>query len=164
MHRPTLLRRIATGRTCRPMLRWPSSRSRWSSRPSSGWQWLAGVATATGTALAGADLRLTEALAGVLNIVPVAVLCLGAAQVAIGWAPQAVLALGAAPAVGGFMLTVLVDTFDGPNWLAQLSPFAHLAWVPTTAPDWAGAAGMIGVSVLLAGLGIAGFARRDLRG
>jgi hypothetical protein len=31
-------------------------------------------------------------------------------------------------------------------------------------PDWAGAAGMIGVSVLLAGLGIAGFARRDLRG
>lgn len=28
-----------------------------------------------------------------------------------------------------------------------------------TAPDWVGAAGMIGVSVLLAGLGIAGFAR-----
>jgi ABC-2 type transport system permease protein len=92
------------------------------------------------------------------------VLCLGAAQVAIGWVPQAVLALGAVPAVGGFVLTVLVDTFGGPNWLAQLSPFAHLARVPATAPDWAGAAGMIGVSVLLAGLGIAGFARRDLRG
>jgi ABC-2 type transport system permease protein len=124
----------------------------------------AGVATVTGTALAGANLRVTEALAGALNVVPVAVLCLGAAQVAIGWVPEAVLALGAAPAVGGFLLTVLVETFDGPNWLAQLSPFAHLAWVPATAPDWAGAAGMIGVSVLLAGLGIAGFARRDLRG
>ena len=109
-------------------------------------------------------MRLTEGLAGALNVVPVAVLCLGAAQVAIGWVPQAVLALGAAPAVGGFLLTVLVDTFDWRNWLAQLSPFAHLAWVPATAPDWVGAAGMIGVSVLLAGLGIAGFARRDLRG
>jgi len=124
----------------------------------------AGIATTTGTALAGANLRLTEALAGALNVVPVAVLCLSAAQVAIGWVPHAVLALGAAPAVGGFLLTVLVDTFDWPNWLAQLSPFAHLASVPTTGPDWAGAAGMMGVSALLAGLGIAGFVRRDLRG
>jgi ABC-2 type transport system permease protein len=123
-----------------------------------------GAAAATGTALAGADLRLTEALAGSLNVVPVALLCLGAAQVAIGWAPHAVLALGAVPAVGGFLLTVLVDTFDWPNWLGRLSPFAHLASVPATAPNWAGAAGLIGVSVLLASLGIAGFGRRDLRG
>jgi ABC-2 type transport system permease protein len=124
----------------------------------------AGVATAIGIALAGADLRLSEALAGALNGVPVAVLCLGAAQFAIGWVPQAVLALGAMPAVGGFLLTVLVDTFDWPNWLGWLSPFAHLASVPATAPNWAGAAGLIGVSVLLVGMGIAGFARRDLRG
>lgn len=123
-----------------------------------------GVATATGTALAGANLRLTEALAGALNVVPVAALCLGAAQVAIGWVPQAVLALGALPALGGFLLTVLADTFDWPNWLAELSPFAHLASVPATAPNWAGAAGMMVVSVLLAGLGIAGFVRRDVRG
>jgi ABC-2 type transport system permease protein len=124
----------------------------------------AGIAAATGTAFAGANLRLTEALAGALNVVPVAALCLGAAQVAIGWVPQAVLALGALPAVGGFLLTVLVDTFDWPNWLAQLSPFAHLASVPATAPDWAGMAGMLGVSALLAGFGIAGFVRRDIRG
>jgi putative exporter of polyketide antibiotics len=103
-------------------------------------------------------------LAGALNVVPIAALCLGAAQLAIGWLPQAVLALGATPAVGGFLLTVLVDTFDWPNWLGQLSPFAHLASVPAIAPNWAGAAGLISVSLLLAGLGIAGFARRDLRG
>jgi ABC-2 type transport system permease protein len=124
----------------------------------------AGVSAAAGIALAGANLRLTEALAGALNVVPVAALCLGAAQVAIGWVPQAVLALGALPAVGGFLLTVLVDTFDWPNWLAELSPFAHLASVPATAPDWAGTAGMMGVAVLFAGLGIVGFVRRDLRG
>jgi ABC-2 type transport system permease protein len=123
-----------------------------------------GAAAATGTAFAGADLPLTDALAGSLNVVPVALLCLGAAQLAIGWVPQAVLALGAMPALGGFLLTVLVDTFDWPSWIGRLSPFAHLASVPATAPNWAGAAGLIGVSVLLAGLGIAGFARRDLRG
>jgi ABC-2 type transport system permease protein len=149
----------------------PLPRSRWAIVPITvitatvvGLAIAAGVATATGTALAGATLPLTEALAGALNVVPAAVLCLGAAQVAIGWVPQAVLALGAVPAVGGFLVTVLVDTFNWPNWLAQLSPFTHLAPVPATAPNWAGAAGMIGVSVLLAGLGIAGFARRDLRG
>jgi ABC-2 type transport system permease protein len=124
----------------------------------------AGVATVIGSALAGANLRLAEALAGALNVVPVAVLCLGAAQVAIGWVPQAVLALGALPAVHGFLLTVLAQTFDWPNWLAQLSPFAHLASVPATAPNWVGATGMLGVSVLLASLGIVGFVRRDLRG
>ncbi|HJV14142.1 MAG TPA: hypothetical protein VJ625_09650 [Propionibacteriaceae bacterium] len=125
---------------------------------------VSGAAAATGIALAGADLRLTDAFAGALNVVPVAALCLGAAQLAIGWAPQAVLALGATPAVGGFLLTVLVDTFDWPDWLGRLSPFAYLASVPATAPNWAGAAGLVTTSVLLAGLGIAGFARRDLRG
>jgi ABC-2 type transport system ATP-binding protein len=45
----------------------------------------------------------------------------------------------------------------GVSNVRQLSP-------SRLSPDWAGAAGMIGVSVLLAGLGIAGFARRDLRG
>jgi hypothetical protein len=70
---------------------------------------------------------------------------------------------GGGVALGGFLLTVIVDTFDWPSWLAELSPFAHLALVPATAPNCTGAAGMMGVSVLLAGLGIAGFARRDLR-
>ena len=123
-----------------------------------------GVATATGTALAGANLRLTEALAGALNVVPVAALCPrrcpGRDRLGAPGRPGA----GALPALGGFLLTVLADTFDWPNWLAELSPFAHLASVPATAPNWAGAAGMMVVSVLLAGLGIAGFVRRDVRG
>jgi polyether ionophore transport system ATP-binding protein len=45
----------------------------------------------------------------------------------------------------------------GVSNVRQLSP-------SRLSPDWAGAAGMIGVSVLLAGLGITGFARHDLRG
>jgi hypothetical protein len=51
------------------------------------------------------------------------------------------------------------DTCAGPAVSVR-----HLASVPATAPNWAGAAGLINASVLLAGLGIAGFARRDLSG
>jgi ABC-2 type transport system permease protein len=123
-----------------------------------------GLATVAGTAVVGANLRVTEALAGTLNVVPVALLCIGAAQLAVGWMPRAVLPVGATPAAGGFLLTVLTQTFGWPDWLAQLSPFAHLGSVPATSPDWAGAAGMMGVAALLASLGIAGFVRRDLRG
>jgi ABC-2 type transport system permease protein len=97
----------------------------------------------------GANLRVTEALAGTLNVVPVALLCIGAAQLAVGWMPRAVLPVGATPAAGGFLLTVLTQTFGWPDWLAQLSPFAHLGSVPATSPDWAGAAGMMGVAALL---------------
>jgi ABC-2 type transport system permease protein len=123
-----------------------------------------GLATVAGTALVSANLLVADALAGALNVVPVALLCLGAAQLALGWMPRVVLAVGATPAAGGFVLTVLAQTFGWPDWLAQLSPFAHLASVPATSPDWIGAAGMIGVAAVLAGLGTIGFARRDLRG
>jgi ABC-2 type transport system permease protein len=124
----------------------------------------AGVATLAGATLANANLQLTEALAGTLNVVPVAALCLGAAQLAMGWMPRAVLAVGATPAAGGFLLTVLTQTFGWQHWLGQLSPFAHLAAVPATSPNWAGAAGMMGIAAVFAGLGIAGFVSRDLRG
>ena len=82
----------------------------------------------------------------------------------MGWMPRAVLAVGAMPAAGGFLLTVLTQTFGWPDWLGQLSPFAHLASVPATSPNWAGAAGMMGIAAVFAGLGIAGFVSRDLRG
>jgi ABC-2 type transport system permease protein len=124
----------------------------------------AAVATVAGTALVGANLQMSEALAGTLNVVPVAALCLGAAQLAMGWMPRAVLAVGATPAAGGFLLTVLAQTFGWPDWLGQLSPFAHLAAVPATSPNWTSAAGMMGIAAVFAGFGIAGFVRRDLRG
>jgi ABC-2 type transport system ATP-binding protein len=67
-------------------------------------------------------------------------------------------------------LTEVDVSFRGtPPDLEQLSGLpgvsnVHQLSPSRLSPDWAGAAGMIGVSVLLAGLGIAGFARRDLRG
>jgi ABC-2 type transport system permease protein len=124
----------------------------------------AGVAVWTGSSLVDAGLGLGPALAGVLNLLPVALLCLGAALLALGWVPQAVFPLGSLPAAGGFLLQVLADTLGWPAWVRWLSPFSHIGNVPALSPDWAGTAGILAVAGLLAAAGVAGYGRRDLRG
>ena len=122
----------------------------------------AALATWAGTAVVGAPLSLSDALAGTLSVVPVALLCLGAALAALGWAPQAVLAIGILPAAGGYLLLVFAQTFRWPQWVVEISPFAHLAPVPAEPIDGAGALGMLAVAVLLGAVGVARYARRDL--
>jgi ABC-2 type transport system permease protein len=123
----------------------------------------AGTATGLGAALVGASLALPAALAGPLNVLPVAVLCLGASVAALGWAPRAVAALGALPAVGGFLLHVTAESVGAPSWVGAISPFAHLAAVPDQPPDPAGLVGLTLVGVVLGLVGLAGYTRRDLR-
>jgi len=124
----------------------------------------AGLATWAGAAWVGAGLSVGEALAGVLNVVPVALLCLGAALFALGYAPGAVLAIGVLPAAGGYLLLVFADSFRWPEAVRGLSPFAHLAPVPADPPNLVGAVGMVAVAVVLGAAGVAGYVRRDLRG
>jgi ABC-2 type transport system permease protein len=149
----------------------PVGRLRWA-----GWQVLAagagalvvagvaGLSTWVGASAVGAQLGLGEALAGALSVVPVALLCLGAAVLALGWAPSAVLPVGVLPAAGGYLLLVLADSFGWPDPVRALSPFAHLAAVPAEGPDVGGALGMVVVALLLGVVGLVGYARRDLRG
>ncbi|WP_222194059.1 hypothetical protein [Modestobacter italicus] len=125
---------------------------------------LAGAATWVGAATVGAGLTSGEALAGALNVLPVVALCLGAAVVALAWAPGAVLPLGSLPAVGGYLLLVLADTLGWPGWVRGISPFAHLAGVPAVPPDVPGLVGMLVLAAVLTAAGAVGYARRDLRG
>ena len=123
---------------------------------------IAVLAAWAGTAWVGAGLGLGAAEAGAISVVPVALLCLGAGLAALGWAPSAVLALGVLPAAGGYLLLVFADTFDWPEAVRWWSPFAHLAAVPAEPVDVAGTLGMLGAAALLASVGLAGYARRDL--
>jgi ABC-2 type transport system permease protein len=124
----------------------------------------AGLAAWAGAAGAGAGLSVGEALAGALSVVPVALLCLGAALAALGWARSAVLAVGVLPAAGGFLLLVLADTLDWPGAVRWSSPFAHLSAVPAEPWDAAGAAGMLALAALLTVAGCRRYGRRDLTG
>jgi ABC-2 type transport system permease protein len=124
---------------------------------------VAGAAAWVGTALVGAGLSLPDALAGTLNVLPVAALCLGAAVFALGVAPRAVALVGTLPAVGGFLWRVIADSVDAPDWAGRVSPFAHLATVPADPPDWPGTVVMLAVAAILAMVGLFGYRRRDLR-
>jgi ABC-2 type transport system permease protein len=117
-----------------------------------------------GTRAVGAGVGYGEAIAGALNVVVVAWVSLGAAVLALGWAPRAVALIGALPVIGGFLVWVLADALGLPEWVKWFSPFTHLASVPPTGPDWGAQAGMLGVAALLLAVGLVGFARRDLRG
>lgn len=122
-----------------------------------------GFAVYLGASTAGASLRLDEAVAGAVNALPATLLAVAAAQLALGWAPRAVVAVGATPVVGGFVVWSLAGTFGWPGWVKALSPFDHLTTVPATSPDWTGAVAMVLISIALAGLGVLGYRRRDLR-
>lgn len=124
---------------------------------------VAGVAVWAGSATAGAGLDLGDALAGALNVVPIVLLCLGAATLALGWTPRAVAVIGSLPAAGGFLLLVVVDSVQAPAWIGAVSPFAHLAAVPATAPDLLAAVVMTALGALGIAVGMVGYRRRDLR-
>lgn len=125
---------------------------------------VAGLATWLGASAVDAGLTVGDALAGALSVVPVALLCLGAALAALGWAPGAVLPIGLLPAAGGYLLQVFAETFRWPDAVRLLSPFAHLDPVPARPWDVPGALGLTAVALVLAGAGLLGYARRDLRG
>lgn len=125
---------------------------------------LAGLATWLGVTITGGDLGATAALAGPWNVLPIAALCLGAAVLALGWAPRATGAIGALPAAGGFLLQTIAQSIGAPAWVIDLSPFAHLAPVPLTEANWPATLTMSAIAVALTVVGGYGYQRRDLRG
>ncbi|MEV3965523.1 polyketide antibiotic transporter [Nocardia sp. NPDC050193] len=122
----------------------------------------AAAALWVGAVLTGASLGLGQALAGALNIAPVALLGLGAAVLALGWYPHAVGAIGALPVAGGFLLDVVARSAGAPAWLIEASPFAHLAPVPDAAPDPIATLALTAIALTMMGIGLYGYGRRDL--
>jgi len=123
----------------------------------------AGLAIWLGVTSTGGALPLSAALTGAWNTLPIALLSLGAAVLALGWLPRATGAVGALPAVGGFLLLVTAETAGAPQWVIAISPFAHLAPVPFTAANWPATIVMTVAATALTVVGAAGYRRRDLR-
>lgn len=122
----------------------------------------AAVAMWTGAVLTGAPLGFTDAVAGAMNTAPVSGLALGAAVLAVGWIPNAVTAVGALPVAGGFALNIVADSAGAPVWVAYLSPFAHVAATPATAPNWPAVVVFVGIAATMAVIGVLGYRRRDV--
>jgi ABC-2 type transport system permease protein len=125
---------------------------------------VAGVAAWAGVAATGGRLSALAALAGAWNTLPIVLLSLGAATLAVGWAPRAAAVAGSLPATGGFLLLVIADSIGAPAWVREISPFAHLAPVPLVGADWTSTAITAGLAVALTVTGAIGYRRRDLQG
>jgi ABC-2 type transport system permease protein len=125
---------------------------------------VAGLATWLGVAVTGGDLSPTAALAGTWNVLPIAALCLGAAVLALGWAPRTTGAIGALPAAGGFLLQAIGQSVGAPPWVIDLSPFAHLSPVPLATVNGPAMLAMSAIAVALTVMGGYGYQRRDLKG
>ncbi|MEU4221676.1 hypothetical protein [Actinoplanes sp. NPDC026623] len=123
----------------------------------------AGLLTWSGVAAVGGNLGLLAALQGAWNTLPIVLLSLAAAAFAAGWAPQAVGVMGALPATGGFLLLVIAESVGAPDWVRNLSPFAHLAPVPSAEVDWPATMIMTGLAVAITVAAVVGYQRRDLR-
>jgi ABC-2 type transport system permease protein len=124
---------------------------------------VAGLAIWLGVTATGGALSLSAALTGAWNTLPIALLSLGAAVLALGWLPQATGAIGGLPAVGGFLLLVTAESAGAPSWVAAISPFAHLAPVPFTTANWPATTVMTATAIALTVAGVIGYRRRDLR-
>jgi ABC-2 type transport system permease protein len=122
----------------------------------------AAAAIWSGAKITGAPLQFTDSLAGALNPLPVALLAAGTAAVGVGWLPSAVGAIGALPVVGGFLVNAIMQTTHAPRWVADLSPWAHLAPVPETPPHWAATIIFLLISAVLTALGVYGYVKRDM--
>ncbi len=151
-------------------------------RPVSRLRWLGGHAllsflggalllVATGTALwlgvasSGSDeITWDNAMRSVLNALPVVLLIGGLAVLTFGLFPRLTVAVPVTVTVVGYLVTLLGPALSWPDWVLNLSPFTHLALVP--AEPWGATAGIIMtcLGLLLLGVGLLGFQRRDVVG
>ena len=123
---------------------------------------LAGLVAWAGAASAGVDVSPGQMLEAGVNCVPAALLFLGIAALAYAAVPRASAAIAYALVAVAFLWQTVGALVGAPQWLVELTPFAHIGLVPTQAFRAGAAAIFVGIGLLaaLAALGL--FRRRDL--
>ncbi|HWC35463.1 MAG TPA: hypothetical protein VG650_11640 [Mycobacteriales bacterium] len=124
----------------------------------------AGFAAWGGGVAAGIHLGLAGMLEAGANAIPITVLFLGPGVLAYGVAPRMAPGLTYVLIAVSFLWQLVGSLLSPPRWVLDLSPFAHLALVPTQRFQALSAAVMAGLGAVAAALAIAAFRRRDLIG
>jgi polyether ionophore transport system permease protein len=148
-------------------------------RPVSRWRWLGGHVALTGlsTVLVGvasgvglwlgvlmtdAGVSFGDAMAAMLNPLPVAAVFAGLAVFAFGAIPRLTVGISVTATVVSYLLEALGPGLDLPDWVLSLSPFHHLATVPAESFATSTALVMLAIGSGLALAGLLLFNRRDV--
>lgn len=119
------------------------------------WMW-------AGVAVRGADVGFADALAGAVNTLPVAFLFLALAALLFALVPRFAGGASYGLVLAAFSVQLLAALADIPDWVAELSPFAHLALVPAQPFAETTTVAFLGSAGALALVALAGFGRRDV--
>jgi ABC-2 type transport system permease protein len=124
----------------------------------------AGLMAWAGAESGGVSISLPQMLEAGANCVPAALLFLGIAALAYAIVPRASAGIAYGLVTVAFLWDLFGALLGAPKWLVEITPFAHVALVPTQALRGGAAAIMVAIGLLaaLAALGL--FRRRDLTG
>ena len=123
-----------------------------------------GASVGIGVLVTGGHMTFLEGIVAGVNLLPAAVLFLGAGVLFVALAPR----LGVGLLYGFVSLAFVWELFGAllsfPNWMLDLSPFHHVAPAPAKPVAVASAAVMVGIGAAAAVLGVLRFRGRDLAG
>jgi ABC-2 type transport system permease protein len=125
---------------------------------------VAGLLTWAGAASAGVDISLARMLEAGANCMPVSLLFLGLAALAYAAVPRASVGVAYGLVTVAFVWQLVGSLVGAPDWLVDVTPFAHVGLVPTQSFRLSAAAVMVAIGVASAAAAATLFRRRDLLG
>ena len=124
---------------------------------------LAGLGAWLGAASQGVDLRLATLLGAGLNVVPTALVVLGAGAVVLAAAPRAAAATVYGIVIWSLLIDLLSSIVAGLHWLEHVSLFHYMALAPAQSVDGPTIAIAITTALALGVVAAMLFRRRDVR-
>ncbi len=125
---------------------------------------LSGLLAWAGAASQGVGISLSRMLEAGANCLPVALLFLGIAALAYALVPRASAGIAYGLVTVAFLWQLTGSVLGAPSWLLELTPFAHVGFVPAQSFRAGDAAAMLAIAAA-SGLGaVLLFRRRDLAG
>lgn len=123
---------------------------------------VAGFVTWVGASSAGVHLSLVKSLEAGANCLPATALFLGVGALAYSIVPRASAGIVYALVTLTFLWYLVGALLSVPHWLVELTPFAHIGFVPTQPFRTGAAALMVAIGAACTAAALAFFRRRDL--
>jgi len=125
---------------------------------------LSGLLAWAGAAFQGVGISLPRMLEAGANCLPVALLFLGVAALAYAIVPRASAGIAYGLLTVAFLWQLTGSVLGAPRWLLELTPFAHVGFVPAQSFRAGDAAAMLAIAAASGLAAVLLFRRRDLVG